>query len=77
MAQQVYVSVTPSDSTVYAPALIAIYVGTTGSLKILGKGDTNPVTLPNVAVGWMQLPYPVSQVMAATSATNLFGAAAG
>ncbi len=80
MAQQVYVPVTPAvlNATVYAPALIAIWVGVTGNLQILGKGDTSTVTLTGVPVGWNFLPYPVSQVISGgTTATGLFGVAAG
>lgn len=78
MAQQVYNAITPSDVTVYAPAITSIWVGGTGNIAIVGKGDTAAVTLTAVPVGLLPLPYPVQQVKATgTTATNLVGAMAG
>lgn len=44
-------AVTPSDSIAFDQPSI-IWVGTEGDLAVVAWGDTNPVTYPNVPVGW-------------------------
>jgi hypothetical protein len=74
----VYTSITPSDSTVHAPALGWLWVGTAGDVAILGETDTVAVTLKNVPVGFVRLPYGVQKVMATnTTASLLVGAGTG
>lgn len=68
--QQVYVPVVLG--TTYLPAFIALWVGVAGSLKVLGLHDGAVCTLPNVPVGFLALPYPVTEVIAAA---NLSGTA--
>lgn len=72
MAQQVYTPVTPAalGATIYAPALIALWVGVAGALKIRGFKDTSVVTLPSVPVGLLALPYPVQEVVASAALTG-------
>jgi len=62
-------AVTKSDSTVL-PATRALWVGGAGNLSVIFAGDTSAVTLTGVAAGSM-LPISVTQVMDATTATNM------
>lgn len=78
IAQQAYVAITPSNTTVYSPPLQDIFIGTAGALAIVGRGDAASITLPSGPTGWLRLPYPVSQVLSTgTGATNIFGCQAG
>jgi hypothetical protein len=74
-----YLSITPSDSTVYSPALTWLWAGTMGTIAILGQYDSSPVTLLAIAAGeWIHLPYPIQKVMASnTSCTGIIGCATG
>jgi hypothetical protein len=75
----IYSAITPSDSTVYAPAIIAIWVTSGGAVAVLGVGDTAAVTIPAVPVAqWVKFPYPVQKIMATnTTATGIIGCATG
>jgi hypothetical protein len=65
------VAITPSDSTVYTPALVGIFVGGAGNLTIKSGGQT--VLLTGVLAG-QQLNVSINQVMATgTTATLLTG----
>lgn len=74
LTQQVYAAVTPSDTNVLAPALIAVWVTTAGNLTFRGKGDANTATVA-VAVGLTTFPYPVDMVKA-TGTTAVLGVGA-
>ena len=77
MGQQVYAAVTPNDTNVIAPALIAVFVATSGTLVVRGKGDTNAAPSFSVPVGLFTFPYPVDIVKATgTSAVIAWGVAA-
>lgn len=62
-------AVTPSDSTTFDPPFIGLYVGTGGSLSIVGLAGS-AVTFANVQSGTI-LPISGTKVMAATTATNV------
>jgi len=65
-------SITPSDSTELANATTSLWIGVTGTLKVLFNGDTVAVTLTAVPVGL--LPISVKQVFATgTTCTGIFG----
>lgn len=61
-------TVTPSDATVL-PVTRALYIGTTGNLSVVMADDGNTVPFSNVPVGIF--PIQVTQVLAATTATNI------
>ena len=64
-------AVTASDTTAFAQATRAIYVGTGGSLSVeLIWGQT--IVLQNVASGTM-LPLRARKVLAATTASSIVG----
>ena len=79
MAGPNYIAVTPSDTTVYSPAIVWLYVGTTGDVAVLGKNDTTAVTLKAVPQGTqLVFRYPVQKVMATgTTASTLIACATG
>ena len=65
------IPITPSDSTVYNPALVGIFVGGAGNLTIKSGGQT--VLLTGVLAG-QYLNFSINQVMATgTTATLLTG----
>lgn len=65
------ITVTPSDTTVYAPALIALRVGTTtGTLVVSSNGQI--VTIPGVLPG-ETIYGSFNKVMAATTAVGITG----
>lgn len=67
------VAVTPSDTTVYNPALRMLWVGGTGAVAVIMIGDTTAVTLSAVPAGTM-LNVCVTQVMSTnTTATLITG----
>jgi hypothetical protein len=69
-------TVTPSD-TVPLPVLCRkLWVGVTGNVAVIAAGDTVAVTLVGVpAAVWVDLPYPITQVMATnTTATTMVAA---
>jgi len=74
-----YVAVTPSDSTVFAPAVTAIFVGSSGNVAVLGLNDTAAVTMVSPTVGvWHKLPYPIQKIMATnTSAGSILACQTG
>jgi hypothetical protein len=64
-------AVTPADSDL--PALVrALYVGTGGTLVLLAKDDSTPVTLSNVPAGAF-IPVRAKRVLAATTASGIVG----
>lgn len=63
------VAVTKSDSTVLSPTR-ALWVGGAGDLSVIFAGDTAAVTIAGVLAGTL-LPFQVTKVMAATTATNV------
>jgi hypothetical protein len=74
----IYGAVTASDTTVYAPALRAVWVSVAGNVAILGETDSVAVTLPNVPVGFLLFPYPVQKIMQTnTTATVAVGCQTG
>jgi hypothetical protein len=65
------VPITPSDSTVYTPALVGIFVGGAGNVTIKSGGQL--VLLTGILAG-QQLNVSINQVMATgTTATLLTG----
>lgn len=63
-------AITPSDTVNLTNATLAIYVGTTGNLKVMLNGDTVAITLDTVPVGLYYLS--VSRVYATgTTASTL------
>jgi len=60
--------VTPSDGANLAFITRAIYVGVTGDVKLLLKGDTANTTLKNVAVGYH--PLRVAKIFATGTTAN-------
>lgn len=68
-------TITPSDSTVYTPALRAIYNGTATAcdIAVVAPGDTSAVTFANVIAGSV-LPVGAKQVMSTgTDCTSVVG----
>ena len=66
------VAVTPSDSTVFTPPLVGLYVGGSGNLAVT-MNDGTSVTFSAVPVGTF-LPVSVSMVLATnTTATLIIG----
>ena len=65
------IAVTPSDSTTYTPALIALRVGTSAGTLVVRSGGAT-VTIPGVQIG-ETLYISCNQVMAASSATGITG----
>lgn len=73
--QPVYQAITPG-STVYSPPLQWLWVGSTGNIAIQGVTDASPVTILNVPVGPLALPYPVGMIpTSGTTAGSMIGAA--
>lgn len=65
------ISITPSDATIYTPALIALRVGTTaGTLVVSSNGQI--VTIPNVLAG-ETIYGSFNKVMAASTAVGITG----
>lgn len=65
------ITITPSDTTTYSPALIALRVGTTpGTLVVSSNGQI--VTIPNVLAG-ETIYMSVNRVMAASTAVGITG----
>ena len=64
--------ITPSDTTVFSPALVALYVGGAGDLSLLLAGDDTAVTIKAPPIGTV-LNLAIQKVMAATTATLLVG----
>lgn len=61
-----------NDSTVYTPPLVALYVGTTGNIKVDTVWGDSAVTFANVPVGI--LPVQVTKVYSTdTTASNIIG----
>jgi hypothetical protein len=65
------IPVTASDTTVYAPALIALRVGTTAGTLVVKSGG-QIVTIPNVLAG-ETIYGSFNQVMAASTAVGITG----
>ncbi len=65
------IAVTPSDSTTYKPALIALRVGTTAGTLVVKSGGAT-VTIPGVLVG-ETIYVSCNQVMAASTAVGITG----
>jgi hypothetical protein len=66
-------SITPNDSADLATVTRGIFVGTTGNLKVLLVGDSDPVIFNGVAAGVVHS-LRVKRVYAAdTTASNLLG----
>ena len=55
--------VTPSDSTVYSPALRQLYVGSSGNVSVQDEAG-NTVTFMNVQAGFYLTPFFVKKVLA-------------
>lgn len=70
--QQVYATVTPSDTAVLAPALTAVWVTTAGNIVVRGKGDAAAAPAIAVGTGLLTFPYPVDMVKA-TGTTAVLG----
>lgn len=66
------VAVTPSDATVYQPAIRQLYVGTGGDVVLKDIND-NVVTFKNVSDGSYIGPCYIKSVMQATTASNIVG----
>lgn len=65
-----YVSITKSDSTVYAPCMRGVWVGTTGDLAVMtAKGTT--VTIKNVFGGTLVPGYFQKVMSTNTTAAEL------
>lgn len=65
------IAITPSDTTTYAPALVALRVGTTpGTLVVSSNGQI--VTIPNVLAG-ETIYGSFNRVMAASTAVGITG----
>ncbi len=68
------VAVTKSDTTIYNPPLLALYVGGTGDVALLAVGDTAAVTLTGVPAGTVINWVAIQKVMSTnTTATLLYG----
>lgn len=64
--------ITPSDSVKLTEATTGLWIGGTGTLKVLFNADTVPVTLDAVPVGLLKIS--VIQVFATgTTCTNIVG----
>lgn len=55
--------VTPSNSTVYSPALRQLYVGSAGNVSVQDEAG-NTVTFMNVQAGFYLTPFFVKKVLA-------------
>ena len=67
------VSITPSDSTIFDPPLVAVWVGVGGAVAIRAEKDGAAVTLVAVPTGYL-LPIRISRLMATnTDATTMVG----
>lgn len=64
-------AVTKSDTTTFSPPTRALYVGGTGNLVVTMADGSGPITIAAAAVGYHELS--VTQVLAATAATNIVG----
>lgn len=66
-------SVTPSDSTIYSPALRQLYVGSAGNVSVQDEAG-NTVTFMNAPAGFYLTPFFVKKVLATgTTASALVG----
>jgi hypothetical protein len=65
------VAVTASDTTTYAPALVALRVGTTAGTLVVMSGGVQ-VTIPNVLAG-ETIYGSFNKVMAASTAVGITG----
>lgn len=66
-------TLTPSDTTVYTPAIRQIYVATTGNVAVEDE-EGNQVTFVSVPGGFYLTPFFVKKVLATgTTATGLIG----
>ncbi len=65
--------VTPSNSTVYSPALRQLYVGSAGNVSVQDEAG-NTVNFMNVPAGFYLTPFFVKKVLATgTTASALVG----
>lgn len=66
-------SVTPSDGTIYSPALRQLYVGSAGNVSVQDEAG-NTVTFMNAPAGFYLTPFFVKKVLATgTTASALVG----
>lgn len=64
-------AITPNDSTDLAVPCRALWVGTTGNVSLMAKGDTASVVLKNIPSGTL-IPIACKRVLAtATTAADL------
>jgi len=79
IAQQVYstAALTASDTTVYTPPLVAVWITTAGNLVVHGRGDAANSGAFAVPVGLFTFPYPVDKIAAASTAVLGIGVQAG
>lgn len=64
------ITVSPSDSTTYTPAIRQLYIGTAGDVTVTTLSNTT-ITFKGVGAGSTIGPFFVSKVNAATSATDI------
>jgi hypothetical protein len=66
-------AITPADGTVFAVPTRGIIIGAAGTLAVLFAGDTVPVTITGLQIGWVH-ELAVTKVLATgTTATNVIG----
>jgi hypothetical protein len=68
-----FAEITPSDSVDLEQPARALYIGSTGNLRVIGVNDDNAVTFTSVPAG-IFVPLVVRRVLSSgTTATNIVG----
>jgi len=64
------IAVTPSDATILANDVKALFIGVAGDVAVYMRGSTTAVTFKGCAAGSV-LPIQVDRVLVATTATDI------
>ena len=65
------IAITPSDTTIYNPPLIGLWVGAAGNVAVLALGDTTPQTISNISGGTMISWILIAKVMSTNTTSTL------
>lgn len=72
-AAEAAIDITPDDNATIAPSIRAIYVGTSGDLRVQFEEDGSIVTLPNIVAGIIHPLFLRRVYSTGTTATDIVG----